>query len=227
MQLFLIMAVALAMSIFGYNEFNRYSYTSSGDIQKHVGDAAAGNLYLYNDNAVEYLLTNYSTFFDASPVTVNGVYYKPTNNFNNDTLKPYYQNRFTFNQRKIEYSSTYFLYINSTESNPIPVMYYLNTWSQPNKEAISTFGGLNKLLTDRSQTGDNTYWVSGMFGSYSNGNVKLYSKIPLTPSGNTTGNVAQQIDAATTKIQTVLNILNTQGFKLQEYFFLMPVYQSN
>ena len=105
------MAVALAMSIFGYNEFNRYSYTSSGDIQKHVGDAAAGNLYLYNDNAVEYLLTNYSTFFDASPVTVNGVYYKPTNNFNNDTLKPYYQNRFTFNQRKIEYSSTYFLYI--------------------------------------------------------------------------------------------------------------------
>lgn len=106
-------------------------------------------------------------------------------------------------------------------------MYYVNTWNQPNTQAVSMFGGLNKLLTDRSQTGDNTYWVSGMFGSYTDGTVKLYSKIPLSPLGNSNGDVANQISVANTKIQTVLNTLNSQGFKLKQYFYMMPIYPSN
>lgn len=235
MQAFIILALGLVLTTFGIGEWQRNSTTSTPEIQKLKAQSLASNVYLYNNLAMNYLLSNYesTTFYDANAVITNNIYYKPSNDFNLLKMKYIYNNDYIFNTN-YDFGSTYFLYLSSPSDldiNPIPVMYLLTTWtSNSPKENVDMFGELNKIIDNKKNGGDSTFWVNSVYGSYNDTiisgstikQVVLYSELPKN---------YQLIDSQN-KVLSILNKLSsytsTNMLKLKTvYFYLTPVYSNN
>lgn len=221
MQLFIIMALGVFLSFFGVSEFNKYSSTGKQDNIISQSEGYASNLYIYNDLAVQYLLQpeNYVKNFNPDAVFTNYVNYSTSNNFNIQQLKNYYQSSYNFTP-KYNFNSTFFLYSepSTTGTNNIPLMYLLTTWDAPSFDTVNMFSSFNKLLNSKKQSGDNTYWINGVYGEYLNNKVTLYSMLPKNIAPTT---------VSTTLQDKVFAQLTAKGFKFSQYFYLTPIYSNN
>ena len=59
MQIFLVLGIALFLTIFGSNQWTRYSKASGSETIQISSSNYAGNLYVYNDYSLQYLYKNY------------------------------------------------------------------------------------------------------------------------------------------------------------------------
>lgn len=221
MQIFIIMALGVFLSYFGVSEFQKYSSTSKQDNISNMSDSYASNVYIYNDLAVQYLLQpdNYLKNFNPDAVFTNYINYSTSNNFNISNLQNYYQSSYNYVQR-YNYNSTFFLYSepSTAGTNNIPLMYLITTWDAPDFDTVNMFASFNRLLSAKKQSGDNTYWVNGVYGSYIGNQVTLYSLLPQQVAPSTITDILQN---------KVFLQLKTQGFTFNKYFYITPIYSNN
>lgn len=218
MQIFIVMAIGVILTVFGTNQYLKYSNSTSPEMIASNSLATAGNLLSYNDFAYRYLLSKYSIIINQTGTYVNNIYYKNSNDFNFNSISNYASNNSIFEPiTKFGYSSTYFLYNpNTVDTGSVPILYLITTWNSTTVEATNMFRGLNQILGSNKNSGDSTYWVNAVFGEYSNINTyKIYSPIPPNDQ------------SSVQMIAIILNQLSNQGFGLQKYFYLTPIYMSN
>lgn len=221
MQMFLVMGLGVFLSVFGASQYIKYSNTNTQEIRQNIALVDAGNVFIYNDLAVQYLLNNYIKFNDPNLPITNSINYNPSYNFNYSNLESYNSTDYRFTT-KFNYQSTYFLYKNTSVAgdSSIPTLYLLTTWNNADKvgmDSSSIFGGLNTLLNSNKNDGDKVFWTTAIFGLYKSGKITIYSLLP------------QNLNPATVNQNTlgVINTLEQNGFKMGNYFYLSPVYMYN
>lgn len=217
MQLFMVLALGVFLTMFGTNEYIKYSNEGAQEYKTNMGAINASNIFIYSDLSYQYILNNYFVFFNPDVAFTNSINYNKTNDFDINTLNNYYKNSYNYTP-KYNYNSTYFMYKNNNGVSSIPTIYLLITWNSTNQyDRNLTFTGLNKILNNKKNSGDATYWININFGEYINNQAKLYS---LTPQG-------VDVNKAQTNISNIINNLSSQGFVMGNNFYLAPVYMYN
>ena len=222
MQTFVVLGLSLILTIFGSMEFQKYSNSNRSDITEYNNDFYAGNLFIYNDLAISYLMVNYESFYNGTLPADGNISYATSNNFDYTTLKNY--SYFTY-KPTFNYKSTYFLYTpaaSTIDQNPIPVLYLVTSWdvSGPNltnrtndQLSAAMLSSLSQSLSDKISNGNSTYWTIPIIGSQQNGgNIQIYMNLDSTTKQN-----------YRSFFSLMLYKLNSSGYKMGQYFYLTPV----
>lgn len=222
MQTFVVLGLSLILTIFGSMEYQKYSNSNRADITDYNNDFYAGNLFIYNDLAISYLMVNYDKIYNGTLPADGNISYATSNNFDyNNTLKnySYFSYKPVFN-----YKSTYFLYTpaaSTTDQNPIPVLYLITSWdvSGPNltnrtndQLSAAMLSSLSQSLSDKISNGNSTYWSIPIIGSQKNGgNIQIF----------------MNLDTATkAKYSSFFSLMQyklSSNYNVGQYFYLTPV----
>lgn len=220
MQIFLVLGISLFLTIFGSSQWTRYAKTTGTDSLKVSSLNYAGNLYMYNDFALQYLFKNYNTIInDPTNTFVNNIAYNKINNFDLSKLQTFYSNYIDFKQFNT-YQSSYFLYSANPNDSSVPQLYLITTFDNTDDFKVrNMFGAYNNLLTTKDNPGDSVYWTNSIFGIY-NGSTDNPILLSTLPKG---------VPATLIPIlkNNIFPTLVRGGFNMQKYFIIVPVYMNN
>ena len=227
MQIFLVLGIALFLTIFGSNQWTRYSKASGSETIQISSSNYAGNLYMYNDYSLQYLYKNYvnivnaplNTFININGDKKNYIVYNKKNNFDVTVLNSFYNNYVDFKTYN-NYKSTYFLYKASESDSSVPQVYLLTTFDNTDDFKVrNMFGAYNNLLAQKDNPGDSVYWTNSVFGVY-NGSSDNPVILSTLPKG------APEIVLPLLR-NSIFPTLTNQGFNMQKYFMIIPIYMNN
>lgn len=220
MQIFIVLGILLGLTIFGSSQWSRYGVSSTESI-KISSDGYAGNLYMYNDYALQYIYQNYSTIIN-NPLNIynNKIAYLRQNNFDINNLTQFYSKYINFKEYN-KYKSSYFLYSKSNGSgSDIPQVYLITSFdSSDDFKVRNMFGSYNNFITAKDNPGDTNYWTNVIFG-INNG----IGNDPIILSTLPTGVVSNVIPFLKNNVFT--NLQNN-GYSVGKYFIIIPVFMNN
>lgn len=228
MQAFIIIALGVILTAFGFQEYKNHSLTSLQDLQQINSMNLANNFYIYNDLAVNYITFNYANFYDPNPSS--SILYNRNYGFNYTKIEPtkYYNYTPYFNFKSAPVELTFNSPNETESSNLIPVMYLLTTFDTTTRigslgndqQIVNMLGNFSSMITGKNYKGDSTYWTNATYGRLDPNNcnvITLYSKT-TNPTEETAG-FAQ--------IKNICQYLKTQNFTMSRFFFFTPIYPNN
>lgn len=228
MQSFIILAMGVIITVFSAFEYQKYSNSTTGDINKYLISAYTTNFFIYNDMSINYLMANYNNIYDGTSPTNTLVY--NGDSFDYDSrLKNIYSNYFTY-QPFFSYETVYFIYTpasSTQDMNPIPVLYMITSWDDstnqkafssmqtPKQVSFAMLGNIVQKLNNKQYSGDTPSWSIPIIGNNKqcNSGTELYNNIDMSYKlyyKNQFLNMCQDLKA--------------KGYNVKTYFYLTPIF---
>jgi hypothetical protein len=237
MQSFIILAIGVMITVFGTFEYQKYSNTTSADLNKNISSLYSTNFFVYNDMSINYIMSNYDSIYDSS-ATAGTIVYNSSNNFDyTSKLKNIYSPYYTFTPFFI-YKTTYFIYVPSattSDPNPIPVLYMITSWDDSTQQkkigqqtaqqtSFSILADIVQKLNDKQYSGDTPMWnlpIVGRndqvrYGQCSTADVDIFNDVDVATKNN-----------YKTWFCKMYQILQPKGYTLKGYFYITPIFAQN
>ncbi|MCC2645583.1 MAG: hypothetical protein K0R94_1361 [Burkholderiales bacterium] len=217
-----LMAVFLSFSVaeMGRND-------SSNTIESFKAENVAANILQYQDSIMQYGRANYDLLHLAVSINPGNIEQVTPIDYTANGLAKYNQkNLLLF----LNYKSVFFNYTNSSESNPMPVLYAATSWygdgytndvvqGYAKVSMPEIMGELGSNLSKRLYQGDSTYWVVPWVFSQSGCNItELYSQLPNDSSGNS------MFDKLNSIFSLFCKQLKDKGYTFKQYVYISPVF---
>lgn len=223
MQLYLVLAFSVFLTVYSVNERVFYGKNSVSEITQIKSSSVAYNIYLYNDIAYQYLETNYYSIINGNYTISNYIGYNTNYVLDVNSIKALYDNSAYSYVARYNYTSSYFIYQKDTSS--VASIYLLTMWTddeadktKPSILALNTFSELNKILQGKTEISDTNLSVMSVYGFYNQktSKVDIYSLLPSDHNRTNDENT----------VATTINTLKSRGFNFgnRNYFYLTPVY---